>query len=189
MKFKCRYFGLWSYSKSYFRHQLGQNSQRTQSHPSLNPHFSPSSFSPNISPSPLSGNIISCNGFTKYDGSFSEDYCWTQGLYTIREAYHVSDINVPYPGVIPEEIPLCLGTCSGCVDHVEMWEISHKLHVDLWNFCGEKFYRLHVDLWNYCGERFHKLHVDLWNDCEKSIVKSTSVGGLSVKVRGLENCS
>jgi hypothetical protein len=55
------------------------------------------------------GNIISCNGFTKYDGSFSEDYCWTQGLYTIREAYHVSDVNVPYPGVIPEEIPLCLG--------------------------------------------------------------------------------
>lgn len=59
------------------------------------------------------GNIISCNGFTKYDGSFSEDYCWTQGLYTIREAYHVSSKHVPYPGVIPEEIPLCLGKdCS-----------------------------------------------------------------------------
>jgi len=59
------------------------------------------------------GNIISCNGFTKYDGSFSEDYCWTQGLYTIREAYHVSTFNVPYPGLIPEEIPLCLGeTCE-----------------------------------------------------------------------------
>jgi len=55
------------------------------------------------------GNIISCNGFTKYDGSFSEDYCWTQGLYTIREAYHVSGLNIPYPGIVPEEIPLCLG--------------------------------------------------------------------------------
>ena len=32
-----------------------------------------------------------------------------QGLYTIREAYHVSTFNVPYPGLIPEEIPLCLG--------------------------------------------------------------------------------
>ena len=28
------------------------------------------------------GNIISCNGFTKYDGTFTEDYCWTQGWYT-----------------------------------------------------------------------------------------------------------
>lgn len=55
------------------------------------------------------GNIISCNGFTKYDGSFHEDYCWTQGLYTIREAYHYSLQSVPYPGIIPEDIPLCLG--------------------------------------------------------------------------------
>ena len=60
-------------------------------------------------PLPCSGNIISCNGFTKYDGSFHEDYCWTQGLYTIREAYHYSLQSVPYPGIIPEDIPLCLG--------------------------------------------------------------------------------
>lgn len=59
------------------------------------------------------GNIISCNGFTKYDGSFSEDYCWTQGLHTIREAYHVSNMNIPYPGLVPEEVPLCLaGNCG-----------------------------------------------------------------------------
>lgn len=55
------------------------------------------------------GNIISCNGFTKFDGTFTEDYCWTQGLYTIREAYHHNLMNVPYPGIIPEDIPLCLG--------------------------------------------------------------------------------
>ena len=42
--------------------------------------------------------IISCDGFTKYSGSFSEDYCWTQGLYTIKEAYDHLAVNVPYPG-------------------------------------------------------------------------------------------
>eukprot|EP00116_Pleurobrachia_bachei_P003623 sb/3463885/ len=54
------------------------------------------------------GSIISCNGFSKYDASFSEDYCWTQGLYTIREAYNENSMHVPYPGLIPEEVPLCL---------------------------------------------------------------------------------
>jgi len=62
------------------------------------------------------GSIISCNGFSKYDASFSEDYCWTQGLYTIREAYNENSMHVPYPGLIPEEVPLCLG--DNCADGV-----------------------------------------------------------------------
>jgi hypothetical protein len=53
------------------------------------------------------GGIISCDGFTKFSGSFSEDYCWTQGLYTIKEAYDHLPENMPYPGVIPEDIPAC----------------------------------------------------------------------------------
>lgn len=54
------------------------------------------------------GGIISCDGFTKYSSSFAEDYCWTQGLYTIKEAYDLLLINVPYPGVIPEDLPACI---------------------------------------------------------------------------------
>ena len=49
----------------------------------------------------LLAGIISCDGFTKYSGSFSEDYCWTQGLYTIKEAYDLLLMNVPYPGTVP----------------------------------------------------------------------------------------
>eukprot|EP00116_Pleurobrachia_bachei_P014973 sb/3475235/ len=29
-------------------------------------------------------------------------------LYTIREAYNENSMHVPYPGLIPEEVPLCL---------------------------------------------------------------------------------
>ena len=53
---------------------------------------------------PLLSGIISCDGFTKYSGSFSEDYCWTQGLYTIKEAYDLLTMNVPYPGRVPGKL-------------------------------------------------------------------------------------
>ena len=43
--------------------------------------------------------LIACNGFDKFGAAFSEDYCWTQGLYTVKEAYDLLSVNVPYPGL------------------------------------------------------------------------------------------
>ena len=30
------------------------------------------------------------------------------GIYTIKEAYDVENTDIPYPGIIPEEVPPCL---------------------------------------------------------------------------------
>ena len=54
-----------------------------------------------------SGKNISCNGFEKFSEDFSQDYCWTQGLYTIKEAYDLPESQIPYPGIIPENVPAC----------------------------------------------------------------------------------
>ena len=53
------------------------------------------------------GKNISCDGFTKFGEDFSQDYCWTQGLYTIKEAYDLPESQIPYPGIIPENVPAC----------------------------------------------------------------------------------
>ncbi|XP_063684844.1 innexin inx7-like isoform X2 [Bolinopsis microptera] len=53
------------------------------------------------------GKNISCDGFTKFTEDFSQDYCWTQGLYTIKEAYDLPESQIPYPGIIPENVPSC----------------------------------------------------------------------------------
>lgn len=53
------------------------------------------------------GSVISCDGFKKFGSTFAEDYCWTQGLYTIAEGYDLPYYNAPYPGIIPEESPPC----------------------------------------------------------------------------------
>ncbi|KAL5271269.1 hypothetical protein ACHWQZ_G001792 [Mnemiopsis leidyi] len=54
------------------------------------------------------GGIIACDGLTKFSAAFAEDYCWTQGLYTIKEAYDIVDNSLPYPGLLPEDAPPCL---------------------------------------------------------------------------------
>ena len=47
------------------------------------------------------GNVIKCigEGETNYPVAYIEEFCWTQGLYTIKEAYNLSwPDKVPYPG-------------------------------------------------------------------------------------------
>lgn len=53
------------------------------------------------------GAPISCDGLTKFSAPFIEDYCWTQGLYTLAEAYDIGT-GLPYPGLLPEQAPPCL---------------------------------------------------------------------------------
>jgi len=53
------------------------------------------------------GKNISCDGFTKFQEDFAQDYCWTQGLYTIKEAYDLPESQIPYPGIVPENVPAC----------------------------------------------------------------------------------
>ena len=36
-----------------------------------------------------------------------QDYCWTQGLYTVFEGYDQPAYNIPYPGLLPDEAPPC----------------------------------------------------------------------------------
>lgn len=52
-------------------------------------------------------DTIHCLHFTSFLQAFAEDYCWAQGMYTIKEAYNVQDQKIPYPGIIPEDIPKC----------------------------------------------------------------------------------
>ena len=54
------------------------------------------------------GGKIACDGLTKFSSEFANDYCWTQGIYTIKEAYDIRDSTLPYPGLIPEDAPPCL---------------------------------------------------------------------------------
>ena len=49
----------------------------------------------------LLGANISCLGFTKYSKEFAEQFCWTQGIYTNRRAYDISEKHIPYPGITP----------------------------------------------------------------------------------------
>eukprot|EP00116_Pleurobrachia_bachei_P009005 sb/3469267/ len=60
-----------------------------------------------VAVSQYTGKNISCNGFEKFGEDFSQDYCWTQGLYTIKEAYDLPESQIPYPGIIPENVPAC----------------------------------------------------------------------------------
>ena len=70
------------------------------------------------------GHHIVCHGFTKYQHDFAEDFCWSQGLYTIKEAYDMPTSQVPYPGLVPE-INVCLeftytnGTKWTCPDGIQ----------------------------------------------------------------------
>jgi len=54
------------------------------------------------------GSVIECDGFVKVPDEFAKDYCWTQGIYTIKEAYDVPGSSIPYPGIFPEDAPTCL---------------------------------------------------------------------------------
>jgi len=60
----------------------------------------------------ITGNAIKCVGFEQFHEGFAEDYCWTQGIYTNKMAYDLRDVRghsqVPYPGIVPEEVPLCI---------------------------------------------------------------------------------
>ena len=39
---------------------------------------------------------------------FAEEYCWAQGMYTIKEAFDLENTLTPFPGVIPEEMSVCV---------------------------------------------------------------------------------
>lgn len=39
---------------------------------------------------------------------FAEEYCWAYGMYTIKEAYDLEDTATPFPGIIPEEMSVCM---------------------------------------------------------------------------------
>ena len=39
---------------------------------------------------------------------FAEEYCWAQGMYTIKEAYDLETSKTPFPGIIPEEMSMCI---------------------------------------------------------------------------------
>ncbi|KAL5266003.1 hypothetical protein ACHWQZ_G006599 [Mnemiopsis leidyi] len=54
------------------------------------------------------GSVIECDGFLKVPVEFAKDYCWTQGIYTLREGYDYHSSLLPYPGVFPEDAPGCL---------------------------------------------------------------------------------
>ena len=59
----------------------------------------------------VGGPVISCDGFSDRSEDwlrFAEDWCWSKGMYTIKEAYGMSDQVSPYPGLIPEDIPACI---------------------------------------------------------------------------------
>lgn len=80
------------------------------------------------------GSVISCDGFKKFGSTFAEDYCWTQGLYTVLEGYDQPSYNIPYPGLLPDEAPPCTpvklkdGTRLKCPDPDQMLaptRISH----------------------------------------------------------------
>ena len=56
----------------------------------------------------LVGSAIKCTEFNDFIGKggspneqFVEDYCWTQGLFTNRFAYHLPKQSLPAPGIIP----------------------------------------------------------------------------------------
>ncbi|XP_063693259.1 innexin inx2-like [Bolinopsis microptera] len=53
------------------------------------------------------GETIECHGFDIFALPFHENYCWTQGIYTLLEAYDIPNNNrqIPYPGIIPEQTP------------------------------------------------------------------------------------
>ena len=48
----------------------------------------------------LGGAIIACDGFSRDEDyeRFAEDWCWSKGIYTIKEAYEMRDRASPYPG-------------------------------------------------------------------------------------------
>eukprot|EP00116_Pleurobrachia_bachei_P005192 sb/3465454/ len=77
--------------------------------------------------STITGTAIKCIGFEEvYSTEFAEDFCWTQGIYTIKEAY---DIDTPYLGVIPEDAPPCLlgpGICPNQSSVLPPTRIYHR---------------------------------------------------------------
>lgn len=59
----------------------------------------------------VGGPVISCDGFSAGSEEwlrFAEDWCWSNGMYTIKEAYGMSNRVSPYPGLIPEDMPTCI---------------------------------------------------------------------------------
>ena len=52
----------------------------------------------------LGGAIIACDGFSRDEDyeRFAEDWCWSKGIYTIKEAYEMRDRASPYPGRVYE---------------------------------------------------------------------------------------
>lgn len=46
--------------------------------------------------------MIACDGFARDEDyeRFAEDWCWSQGIYTIKEAYEMRHRASPYPGKI-----------------------------------------------------------------------------------------
>ena len=95
------------------------------------------------------GHEIKCHGFTKYQNNFAEDFCWTMGLYTIKEAYDMPTSQVPYPGLVPEtsiciEFTYTNGTRSTCPnDILPLTRLYHTWYQWIpfyfW-FCAAVFY-------------------------------------------------
>ena len=83
--------------------------------------------------------IIACDGFSKFEHGFAEDYCWTQGIYTVKEAYDHLLVNVPYPGEFDwlSDSGMCRGLCEGGVYggggslEVDHWIIGALSHVNM----------------------------------------------------------
>ena len=99
------------------------------------------------------GETISCDGFTKFSKDFAEDYCWAIGMYTIREAYDQPSTMVPYPGVIPDQLPACVprmlknGTILRCPSEKDILPGEKIFH--LW-YQWVQFYFAMVAAAYYC---------------------------------------
>ena len=92
------------------------------------------------------GSTIVCDGFTKVSPQFAEDYCWSIGMYTVREAYDLPTSMVPYPGVIPWDMPTCTprllknGTMTKCGSEKDVLPADKVFH--LWYQWGSFYFWL-----------------------------------------------
>lgn len=81
------------------------------------------------------GGLIACDGFSKFSPQFSEDFCWTLGMYTVEEAYHMPIDMVPYPGIMPSQLPGCLprmlknGTRFKCPESSTILPVNKIYHL------------------------------------------------------------
>ena len=82
-----------------------------------------------------SGTLIACDGFSKFHPQFAEDYCWSLGMYTVREAYDLPASMVPYPGVLPSDLPACVprllknGTLTKCGSEKDVLPADRIFHL------------------------------------------------------------